>query len=137
MKFNEPIAQRTRSRFKLQRPSEPRTETTILDKTGIDMSELLTKLIAQNKEQQDQIRAMSLVLEDVLAQPTTIVNKILATELLWQSGSKGKGSAPTSNEDAAKEVVKPFEPRVKANPCRTVVTTAFPAMLRHCGPRWQ
>ena len=42
-------------------------------------------------------------MEEVLAQQTTIVNKLHATELLWQSESKGKDSAPTSNEVTAKE----------------------------------
>ena len=53
-----------------------------------------------------------MVLEEVLAQQTNIVNKLHATELLWQSDLKGNNSAPTSNGDA-KEVVKPFGPRAK------------------------
>ena len=96
------------------------------------MRELLNQLVAQNKEQQDQIKAMNLVLEKVLAQQTTIVNKLLATELLLESKSKGKNSAQTSNEEARK-VVKPFGPRAepskKANTCRVVRTTTFLAML--------
>ena len=63
IKMDEPIAQRTRYRFKIQRPSEPRKETIFLDKTDTEMSELLIQLVAQNKEQQDQIKAMNLVLE--------------------------------------------------------------------------
>ena len=47
-----------------------------------------------------------MVLEEVLAQHTTVVNKLRATELLWQSESKETDSAPTLI-DAAKKVVKP------------------------------
>ena len=38
IKMDEPIAQRTRCRwFKIQRPSEPRKETILLDKTDTEM----------------------------------------------------------------------------------------------------
>ncbi len=76
----------------------------------------------QNKEQQDQIKAMKLVImmEEVLAQ-TIFANLLHAKEWLWQSESKGKYSAPMLNEDTTKEVAKSFgpsaKPRVKANTC--------------------
>jgi hypothetical protein len=56
-----------------------------LAKTGTEMRELLIRLIAQNKEQQDQIKAMNLMLKEVLAQQTSIVSKLhdTGTELLW------------------------------------------------------
>ena len=88
------------------------------------MRHMLIQLIAQNKEQQDQIKAMNLILEEILTQQINIVNKLHATELLCQFGSTGKDSAQISNEDIAKEVVKPCgpraKPRVKANVCRAV-----------------
>ncbi len=55
LKMDEPIALRTRRKFKLQYPSEPRKDI-LLDKTDTEMKELLICLIAQNKEQQVQIR---------------------------------------------------------------------------------
>ena len=110
--MDEPIAQRTRDRLKIQHPSEPREETIFLDKSDTEMRELLIQLAGQNMEQQDQIKAMNLVLEEVLVQQTTIVNKLHATELLWESESKRKDSAQTSNE-GAKKVVKPFGPRAE------------------------
>jgi hypothetical protein len=55
-----------------------------------EMRKLLNRLIVQNKEQQDQIKAMNLMLEEVLAQQTTIIIKLHATEFLWKSESKGK-----------------------------------------------
>jgi hypothetical protein len=133
IKMVEPIAQRTRCRVKLQRPSEPRMEASILDKMDTEMRQMLIQLIAQNKEQQDQIKTMNLMLEEVLAQQTNIVNKLHATELLCQCGSNGRDSAQISNEDTAKEVVKPCgpraEPRVIANVCRAAATTTLRAML--------
>ncbi len=72
---------------------------------------MLIQLIAQNKEQQDQITAMNLVMGGFLVQQTTIVHNLRATELLWQIESKGKDSPPTSNEDSTKEMVKLFGPR--------------------------
>ena len=77
------------------------------------MGELLIQSVVQNKEQQDQIKAMNLVLEEVLALQTTIVNKLHATELLWESGSTGKDPNQASNEEEARKVVKPFGPRTK------------------------
>ncbi len=47
-------------------PSEPRKDTIRLDKTDTEMRELLICLIAQNKEQQVQIKAMNLKLKEVL-----------------------------------------------------------------------
>ena len=87
-------------------------EASILDKMDTEMRHMLIQLIAQNKEQQDQIKAMNLMLEEVLAQQTNIVNKLHATELLWESESKGKDSTQTSNEEA-RNVVKQFWPRAK------------------------
>ncbi len=90
-KMDELIAQQTRCRFKLQRrerPSEPRMEPTILDKTDTEMRDILIQLNAQNKKQQDQIKATNLVMEEVLAHQTIIGNKLHvgnklhATELL-------------------------------------------------------
>ncbi len=79
LKMDEPIALRTRHKFKLQYPSEPRKDTILLDKTDTDMRELLIRLIAQNKEQQVQIKAINLMLKEVLAQQTLIVSKLLPT----------------------------------------------------------
>ena len=127
--LDEPIAQRTRCMLKMQSPSEPRKESIFLDKTDTEMRQLLIQLVAQNKEQQDQIKAMNLVLEEVLAQQTIIVNKLHATEMPWESESKRKVSAQTSNEDA-KEVVKPCGPRAeRANVCRSVRVTTRRTML--------
>ena len=53
IKMDEPIAQRTRCKFKIQRPYEPRKRTIFLDKMDTDMREIRIKLVAQNKEQQD------------------------------------------------------------------------------------
>ena len=98
--LDEPIAQRTRCMLKMRSTSEPRKESIFLDKTDTEMRKLLIQLVVQNKEQQDQIKAMNLVLEEVLAQQTIIVNKLHATEMPWESESKRKVSAQTSNEDA-------------------------------------
>jgi hypothetical protein len=46
LKMDEPIALRTRRKFKLQYPSEPRKDTILLDKTDTEMRELLICLIA-------------------------------------------------------------------------------------------
>ena len=127
--LDEPIAQRTRCMLKMRSTSEPRKESIFLDKTDTEMRQLLIQLVAQNKEQQDQIKAMNLVLEEVLAQQTIIVNKLHATEMPWESESKRKVSAQTSNEDA-KEVVKPCGPRAeRANVCRSVRVTTRRTML--------
>ncbi len=68
-------------------------------------------------------------MENVLAQQTTIDNKLHATELLWESESKGKDSTQTSNEEA-REVLKPFGPRAKLNEkANTVRSTMFRTML--------
>ena len=65
-----------------------------------------------------------MVLEEVLAQQTRIVNKLHAKDV--QCESKRKVSAQTSNE-YAKEVVKPYGPRAepneRANVCRSVRIT--------------
>jgi hypothetical protein len=45
------------------------------------MRDMLIQLIAQNKEQQNQVKTMNLMLEEVLAQQTNIVNKLHATEM--------------------------------------------------------
>jgi hypothetical protein len=76
LKMDEPIALQTRRMFKLQYPSEQRKDTILLDKTDTEMRELLICLIAQNKEQQVQIKAMNLMLKEVLAQQTSIVSKL-------------------------------------------------------------
>ena len=72
--------------------------------TDTEMREWLIQSIVQNKEQQDQIKVMILVLEEVLAQQTTVFNKWHATELLWESESEARDSYRTSNEET-KEVV--------------------------------
>ncbi len=61
-------------------------------KTGTEMRELLIRLIVQNKEQQDQIKAMNLMLKEDLAQHTSIVSKlhVIETELLSLSKSNRK-----------------------------------------------
>ncbi len=71
-----PLLARTTDTFKLQYPSEPRKDTIRWDKTDTEMRELLIWLIAQNKEQQleVQIKAMNLMLKEVLAQQTLLVN---------------------------------------------------------------
>ncbi len=74
--MDEPISLRTRRKFKLQYPSEPRKDTIRLDKTGTEMGELLIHLIAPNKEQQDQIKAMNLMLMEIIAHQTSIVGKL-------------------------------------------------------------
>ncbi len=51
--MDEPIALRTRRKFKLQYPSEPRKGTIRLDKTDTEMRELPIFFIAQDKEQPD------------------------------------------------------------------------------------
>jgi hypothetical protein len=56
LKIDEPIALRARRKFKLQYPSEPRKDMILLNKTDTEMRELLICLIAQNKEQQVQIK---------------------------------------------------------------------------------
>ncbi len=76
IKMDEPVAQRTRNKIKLQHLSEPRKDTILLDQTDTEMRELLIRLIAQDKEQQDQIKAMNLMLKEVLAQQILIVRKL-------------------------------------------------------------
>ena len=78
---------------------------------------------------------MNLMLEEILVQQTSIVNKLHATELLWQSRSQGRDSAQTSNEESKKSV-KPIGPRAesneKASTCRSIKrfkTTMFRTML--------
>jgi hypothetical protein len=70
IKMDEPVAQRTRGKIKLQHLSEPRKDTILLDKPDTEMKELLIRLIAQKKKQQDQIKAMNLMLKEFLAQQT-------------------------------------------------------------------
>ena len=127
LKMDEPIALRTRHKFKLQYPSEPRKDTIRLDKTDTDMRELLICLIAQNKEQQVQIKAMNLMLKEVLAQQTSIVSKLHVTETELLSLSKSKGKDSTHEE--TRKVVKPFGPRArlneKANVCTMLPTTSL------------
>jgi hypothetical protein len=108
LKMDLPIALRTRRKFKLQYPSEPRKDTIQLDKTDTAMRELLICLIAQNKKQQVQIKAMNLMLKEVLVQQTLIVSKlhVTETELLSQIKSKGKDST----HEETRKVVKPFGP---------------------------
>ncbi len=63
-----------------------------MDKTDTETRELLIRLIEQNKEQQDQVKAMNLMLKEVLAQQTSFVSKLhdTETELLRQSKSQRK-----------------------------------------------
>jgi hypothetical protein len=105
LKMDEPIALRTRHNFKLQYPSEPRKDTIRLDKTDTDMRELLICLIAQNKEQQVQIKAMNLMLKEVLAQQTLIVSKLHVTEAEPISLSKSKGKDST-HEETRKVIIR-------------------------------
>jgi hypothetical protein len=127
LKMDEPIALRTRRKLKLQYPYEPRKDTILLDKTDTEMRELLIHLIAHNKEQQDQIKARNLMLNEVLAQQTSIVSKLhdTETELLWQRKSKGK----YSTHEEVRKVVKQFGPRAelnkKANVCTMLPTTSL------------
>jgi hypothetical protein len=77
-------------------------------------------LIAQNKEQQDQIKAMNAMLKEVLAQQTLIVSKLhdTETELLWQSKSQEKDST----HEEARKVVTSLRPRAKLNEEANVCT---------------
>ena len=83
------------------------------------MRELLICLIAQNKEQQVQIKAMNLMLKEVLAQQTLIVSKLHVTEAEPISLSKSKTHA--------RKVVKPFGPRAELNKAK--VRTLLPTSL--------
>jgi hypothetical protein len=133
LKMDEPIALRTRRKFKLQYPSEdsePRKDTIRLDKTDTEMRELLICLIARNKEQRVQIKAMNLMLKDVLAQHTSIVSKLQVTETELLSLSKSRGKDSTHEE--TRKVVKPFGPRLpraklntEANVCAMLPTTSL------------
>ena len=53
------------AKIKLHHLSEPRKDNILLDQTDTEMSELLIRLIVQDKEQQDQIKAMNLMLKEV------------------------------------------------------------------------
>jgi hypothetical protein len=84
-------------------------------------------LIAQNKEQQDQIKVMNLMLKEVLVQQTSIVSKLHDTEIELRRQSKFQGKDSTQEE--ARKVFKPFGPRAKlnekANMCTILPTTAL------------
>ncbi len=84
-------------------------------------------MIAQNKEQQVQIKAMSLMLKEVLAQQTLIVSKLHVTETEPLSLSKSKGKDSTHEE--TRKVVKPFGQRAElnkeANVCTMLPTTSL------------
>ena len=56
IKMDEPIAQRTKCRFKIQRPSEPGKETIFLGKTDTEMRELPIQLVAQNRNSKTRSR---------------------------------------------------------------------------------
>jgi hypothetical protein len=98
-----------------------------LDKTDTEMRELLICFIAQNKEQQVQIKAMNLMLKEVLAQQTLIISKLHVTETDPISLSKSKGKDSTHEE--TREVVKPVGPRAEsnkqANVCTMLPTTSL------------
>ncbi len=68
-----------------------------MDKTDAEVRDLRVQFMAQNQEQQHQIKATILVLEEVHAQQTPLVTKLHATVLLWQSGSHKQDQAQTSN----------------------------------------
>jgi hypothetical protein len=126
LKMDEPIALQKRHKFKLQYPSEPRKDTIRLDKTDTEMRELLVCLIAQNKEQhwQVQIKAMNLILKEVLAQQTLIVSKLYVTEAEPISLRKSKGKDSTHEE--TRKVVKPFRPSAELNKeARTLLPTSL------------
>jgi hypothetical protein len=110
-KVDKPIAQRTRSKLKLQLPPKARKENDILDKADTEVRELLLQLLAQNKEQQKKIKEMELMLKKVLAVQTSIVDKLHgnAAGMTLQSDSKGE---PTQTS-IAEEMVKPFTPKAK------------------------
>ena len=94
-----------------------------MDKTDTDMRELLICLIAQNKEQQVQIKAMNLMLKEVLAQQTLIVSKLHVTETEQLSQSKSKGKDSTHGE--TRKVVKSFGPRAALNKKAIVFNNIF------------
>ncbi len=95
--MDEPVVQRIRCKIKLHHLSEPRTDTIFWDKTDTEIRKLLISLIEQHEEQQDQIKAMNLMLKEILSQQTSIVSKLhdTETELLGQSKSQGKDSTGT------------------------------------------
>ncbi len=65
------------------------------------------------KEQQVQIKAMNLMLKEVLAQQKSIVSKLHVTETELLSLSKSKGKDSTHEE--TRKVVKPCGPRADLN----------------------
>ncbi len=81
-------------------------------------------MIVRNKDQQDQIKAMNLMLE-VLAQQTSIVSKLHVTETELLSLSKSKVKDSTHEE--TRKVVKPYGPRaeLKKNVCTMLPTTSL------------
>ena len=65
--------------------AQPGKKSIFLDKTDTEMRQLLIQLVVKNKdpEQQDQIKVMNLVMEEVIVtvQQTIIGNKLHATEM--------------------------------------------------------
>ncbi len=96
-----------------------------MGKMDTEMRELIICLIAQNKKQQDQIKAMNLMLKEALAQQTSIVSKLHVTETELLSLSKSK--AKVSNHEETRKVVKPYWPRFELNKnmCTMLPTTSL------------
>ena len=119
IKMDEPIARRTRRNLRIQHPSKALKDKDALDKADTEVRELLLQLIAQNKEQRDQIKAMNLVLEKVLEQQASMINELHGNAAASQNDSQASNISIESME-----LVKPFKyPRVnfndRANMCRT------------------
>ncbi len=82
-------------------------------------------MIAQNEEQQDQVKAMNVMLKEVLAQQTSIASKLHVTETELPSLSKCK--AKDSTHEETRKVVKPYRQRAELNKngCTMLPTTSF------------
>jgi hypothetical protein len=78
LKMDEPIALRTRRKFKLQYPSEAMKDKDILGGLQIEAEdkELFQQLIAQSKRQQGEIIETKLVLKKVLELQISIVQEL-------------------------------------------------------------
>ena len=76
--MNEPVAMRTRHSTKLQHPSKAKRAKNIRAdyKTEMEEKSLLRQLIQQNKQQQDKLTEMNVMLKKVLELQQFIVHKL-------------------------------------------------------------
>jgi hypothetical protein len=129
LKMDEPIASRTRRKFKSQYPPEAIKDKDILGRLQIEAKdkELLLQLIAQSKRQQGEVIEMNSVLKKVLELQISIVQELkeeITAEL--RNDTQGK-----SDKKFKCNVVKQFGPRAKltvnekANVCTMLPTTAL------------